>query len=110
MIIDKPRHYGHIVILLLLCRVADGRMDIKVATDHVQVGPLLLPHVQLFAIDKTYVLFDVGRAVELLATNNKTKKGVVWSVSYTKRRKRKTIKDSIAILLQEKRKLQHFKE
>ena len=45
-----------------------------------------------------------------MVTNNKTKKGVVWSVSYTKRRKRKTIEDSIMILWQEKRKLQCLKE
>ena len=60
MVIDKARYDRHIIVLPLLCRVADGCVDIKVATDHIQVGSLLLPHVQLLTIDKAYVLFDDG--------------------------------------------------
>lgn len=81
MVVDKARHYRHVVVLLLLSRVADGSVDVKVPTDDVNVGPLLLPHVELLPIDEANVLLDDGRVVELLATDNKTKERVVWSVS-----------------------------
>ena len=81
MVVDKARHYRHVVVLLLLRRVADGSVDVKVSTDDVNVGPLLLPHVERLPIDEANVLLDDGRVVELLATDDKTKERVVWSVS-----------------------------
>ena len=83
MVVDKSRDYGHIVVLFLLRSVTDGRVDVKVAADHIKVGSLLFPHVELLPVDKADVLLDDGRVVELLATDNKTKEGVVWSVSCT---------------------------
>lgn len=42
MVMHKSRHYGHVKILLFLCRVANGRMNIKVSSYNVQVASLIL--------------------------------------------------------------------
>lgn len=63
MVVDKAWHYRHVVVLLLLRCVADGSVDIKVPTDDVDVGPLLLPHVEFLPVDEADVLLDDGRVV-----------------------------------------------
>ena len=42
MIVDKSWYYGHVVVLLLLRSVSDGRMDVKETTNDIQVTPLIL--------------------------------------------------------------------